>query len=268
MWAVVFPLTLLALVIVFVMAIAKQRSFEEPAKAPPAQQNPTEQARADIRSTENKKVEPTPVPAPQTPTEIIAAAVSSFQTGNIERANNLLARVDLDKAGSQLGWELAGLLSENAKNRDEAIKIYSRGISAVPTASLYYRRALLNSVNEDPELAMKDFDEAIRRAPTDIVISNERLLFLIRIGRSMQVREEMENNSRNPGKTDASNWIFAKCALAMEDGNYKLAAELLAEARRAVDPRIFELILKNTAISSHMAHPEVMPFYIRNISPK
>lgn len=266
MWAVVLPLTLLALAAVGIMAMAKQRSFEEPVKASPAQQNPAENARADIRPAEIKKANPTP--EPQTPTEIIAAAVSAFQTGDFARANNLLARVELDKAGSQLGWELAGLLSENAKDREEAVKIYSHGISSVPTASLYYRRALLNRENEDPELAVKDFDEAIRRAPTDVVISNERLLFLIRIGRSKQVREEMDNNSRNPGKTDASNWVFAKCALAMEEGNYDRAAQLLAEAKRAVDPRIFELILKNTVISSHMAHREVMPFYIQNISPK
>ncbi len=264
MLAVVLPLTLLALAGVGIMVIVKERSFEEPVQAPPAQQKPT----VEIRPAEIKKAEPTPAPEPQTPTEIIAVAVSAFQTGNFERANNLLSRVDLEKAGAPLGWELAGLLSENAKDDKEAYRIYSRGISSMPTASLYYRRALLNRDNGDQELAMKDFDEAIRRAPTDIVISNERLLFLIRIGRGKQAREELETSSRTPGRAEASNWIFAQCALAMEDGNYKQAAVLLTEAKQAVDPRIFEMILKNTVISSHMAQPEVMPFYIRNIGPK
>lgn len=263
MLAVVLPLTLLALVGVGVMAIVKQRSFEESVQATPAQRKPAEKAAPASGPAEIKKAEPSP--PPQTPTETIAAAVSMFQTGNFERAGTLLSGVDLDKAGSSLGWELAGLLSENSRNREEAYKIYSRGISATPSASLYYRRALLSRGNGDPEPAMRDFDEALHRAPADIVISNERLLFLIQIGRGQQARGELE--IRNPGKQDASGWIFALAALAMEDGHYGRAAQLLAEAKRAVDPRIFELILKNTVLSSHMSHPEVMPFYIRNIGP-
>jgi hypothetical protein len=54
----------------------------------------------------------------------------------------------------------------------------------------------------------------------------------------------------------------------MQDGNYARAAQLLTEAKRAVDPRLFEMTLKNTVLSSHLAHPEGMPFPIRNISPK
>lgn len=265
MWAIALPLTLLALVVVVLIAIAKQHSFEESTATPRAQPSPTQKDTAKRRPAEIEKAES---PPPQTPTEIIAAAVSSFQTGNVELSNKLLAAVDLDKAGSSLGWELAGLLSENANNREEADKIYSHGIVAVPTAGLYYRRALLNRETGDPEVVLKDFDAAIHRAPADIVISNERLLFLIRIGRGRQVHEELEKFHGNPGKADARSWIFAQSALAMEDGNYARAAQLLTEAKRAVDPRIFEMMLKNTVISSHMTHPEVMPFYIRNISPK
>jgi len=268
MWAVVLPLTLLALAVVGIMAVIKMRSFEEPTEPRQARHMPEGIAKAESHPAGIRKAVPTPTPAPKTPTEIISAAVSSFQTGNYELATSLLASVDLDKDGSSLGWELAGLLSENVKNREEAYKIYSRGISMAPSASLYYRRALLNRENGEPEAAVKDFESAIQRAPADIVISNERLLFLIRIGRGRQVQEELKRFTASPGKADARSWIFAQSALAMEDGHYARAAQLLAEAKRAVDPRIFEVILKNTVISSHMAHPEVMPFYIRNISPK
>jgi len=262
MLVLVLPLTVLALAGVTVLAISKQRSIEESVETPTPQQKPA----GKIRPAEIKKASPTPAPEPETPTGIIAAAISSFQTGNFERARTLMAGVDLEKAGSSLGWELAGLLSENAKNKEEACRIYSRGIVTVPTASLYYHRALLNRENTDPEPAMKDFNEALRRAPMDIVISNERLLYLIQIGRGEQVRGELEN--RHPGTLDASAWIFAQSALAMEDGHYERAAQLLTEAKRAVDPRIFELILKDPVMARNMTRPEVMPFYIRNIGRK
>lgn len=269
LWVIVIPLMLLALAGVGILMVLKLRSFDKEKARPPLPPNPPAQASPESRPSnirkEDKKEEPTPTPLPENPSEIIALAVIALQSGKLEDAQALIEKVDLDKAGSSLGWELSGLLKESAGDKKSAHDIYSRGIAATSAANLYYHRAVLNRESGAFEQAAEDFDQAAKRNTTDIVISNERLLFLIQIGRGRQASEEIEQLNARTKKAGTNGWIFAQCGLALTEGDYQRGGQFLASAKQVVDPRIFEQMLKNTVISSHMTQPEIMPFYIRNM---
>ena len=187
----------------------------------------------------------------------------AFRAGDLRRAQNLLDEADLSRAGSPLGWELAGLLQEQSGRKAGALDFYSRGIAAGPSEGLYYRRALLYRASDDLELALADMDRALAISPVDIVISNERLLLLVQLGRKEQVSKEL--NALNSLGIDARGRIFALSGIAMENKEFSQGASLLAAGKKSVPPQVFEQMLKNPVIFRHQARPEIIPFYISNL---
>jgi len=204
-------------------------------------------------------------PPSDTPDKIIRDAILAFKSGEKDRAGQLLARVDLAKAASPPAWELAGMLKAAAGDSAAAMEIYSRGIASNPSEGLYYRRAILHRDAGEFDLALDDMDRATARPPVHALLSNERLLLLIQMGRQDQARAELQ--SLNARKADSAGWIFGLCGMALDNGEYAEASRLLAAAKLSADPAVFQQILKNPALSRHQARPELMPFYFSNLSP-
>ena len=190
-------------------------------------------------------------------------AVSAFQAGDIVEARKLLAAADLDRAGSSFGWELAGLLKEQEGKMIDAMDFYSRGIAATPAEGLYYRRAILRRARGEFELALGDMDHAAALSPADIVVTNERLLLLVQMGRKEQAAREL--NAMNSYATDAKGRIFALIGIALENGDYSQGASLLELGKKSVPPQVFEQMLRNPVLSRHQTRPEILPFYISNL---
>jgi len=200
---------------------------------------------------------------PDSPEKIIKKAVSSFLSGEKDRAKQLLARVDLAQAASPPAWELAGMLKEDAGDSRGAMEIYSRGIAAAPSEWLFYRRAILHRASGEFDLALDDMDRATASPPVHHLLSNERLLLLIQMGRQDQARAELQAlNARN---AEPAGWIFGLCGMALQDGKYQEAGRLLASGKQSADPSVFQQILKNPVLSRHQARPELMPFYFSNL---
>jgi len=208
---------------------------------------------------------PTPTPTPRTgPRESIEGAILAFKSGDLEGARRLLAEVNLNRAGSPFGWELAGLLKEREGDKKAALDFYSGGIAATPSEGLHYRRALLLRESGAFDLALRDMDRAMALAPSDIVLSNERLLLLIQMGRKKQVGEELK--ALDILGSEVGGRIFALCGIAMENGEFSRAGNLLAQGKNAVTPQVFDQMLKNPVLSRYQTQPQILPFYISNLS--
>ena len=200
---------------------------------------------------------------PDSTEKIVKKALSSFLSGDKGRARQLLAGVDLAQAASPSAWELAGMLKEDAGDSRGAMEIYSRGIAAAPSEWLFYRRAILHRASSEFDLALDDMDRATATPPAHHLLSNERLLLLIQMGRQDQARAELQAlKARN---AEPSGWIFGLCGMALQDGEYQKAGRLLASGKQSVDPSVFQQILNNPVLSRHQAHPEIMPFYFSNL---
>ena len=195
----------------------------------------------------------------------IKAAVVAYMSGDRQAARDLLAGIDLIKAGSAPAWELAGLLKEFDGDRKAAGDYYSRGIALTPTAGLYYRRAVLRRTAEDFPRALEDMDRAVDMASENLAFTNDRLLLLIQMGRKAQAGSEMKALSDCGGAS--SRWMFGFCGMALEKGDYRQAANLLANGKKTVPPEVFEQMLKNPVISRHQSRPELMRFFFTNLPP-
>jgi tetratricopeptide (TPR) repeat protein len=206
---------------------------------------------------------PPPEESPDTPDKIVKDAILAFKSGEKDRASQLLAGVDLAQAASPPAWELAGMLKADAGDRQAAMEIYSRGIAAAPSEGLFYRRAILHRDIGELDLALDDMDRATARPPVHALLSNERLLLLLQMGRIDQARAELQAlNARN---ADPAGWIFGLCGMALQNGEYQQAGRLLASAKQSADPAVFQQILNNPALSRHQFRPELMPFYFSNL---
>ena len=207
--------------------------------------------------------EATPGAAPAAPDKRIENAVLAFRTGDRDGARKLMAGVDLDKAGMAPGWELAGLLAERDGNKKAAADFYSRGIAAVPSVGLYYRRAALHRANGEFDPSLDDFNRAIALDPSDIVLSNSLLLLLIQMGNKKQATEEMK--ALNDLGTDGGGRLFALCGVLLEGGEFTQAASVLEAGKKVVPREIFEQMLNDPVLSRHQGRPQIMPFYIINL---
>jgi len=203
---------------------------------------------------------------PDSPDKIIKKAIRAFLSGEKDRAKQLLAGVDLAQAASPLAWELEGMLKEDAGDNRAAMETYSQGIAAAPSEWLFYRRANLHRASGELDLALEDMDSATATPSVHYLLSNERLLLLIQMGRLDQARAELEAlDARN---AEPSSWIFGLCGMALQNGDYEKAGRLLASGKQSVDPSIFQQILKNPVISSYQTRPELMPFFFSNLPKK
>ena len=205
----------------------------------------------------------TPSAMPDALGKRIEEAVLAFRTGDSDGARKLLEGIDLEKAGVSAGWELAGLLKERGGDKKAASERYSRGIATVPSEGLYYRRAILRRENGEFDLALDDLNQALVLAPADILLSNDRLLLLIQMGHKQQASEEIK--ALNALGTDGSGRVFALCGLLLEDGEYAQGASVLEACKKVLPPHVFDQMLKNPILSRHQGHPEIMPFYIKNL---
>ena len=204
--------------------------------------------------------------APDSPDKITKKAIRAFLSGEKDRAKQLLAGVDLAQAASPLAWELEGMLKEDAGDNRAAMETYSQGIAVAPSEWLFYRRANLHRASGEFDLALEDMDRATAIPSVHALISNERLLLLIQMGRQDQVRAELQ--ALDARKAEPSSWIFGLCGMALQDGDYQKAGRLLASGKQSVDRSIFDQILKNPVISRYQTRPELMPFFFSNLPKK
>ncbi len=188
-----------------------------------------------------------------------------FSEGNPDAARRVLLQVDLERANSAEGWELAGMLEEAVGNNLSAMTQYTRGLAIRPSASLYWHRAHLLRQRGDFAPAMKDLDLAAAAAPRDITISNERLLLMVQAGLADQANAEIKTLRERGGTDNAAAWIFGLCGVALQNGEYSEAKKILDVAKASVPPQIFDRLLKDPAIVRHMARPEITAFYLSNL---
>ena len=195
----------------------------------------------------------------------IEEAVAAFKAGDNLEAARLLEKIDLAKANSAPAWELSGMLKEAAGDKPGAMDCYSRGIAAAPSEGLFYRRAVLYRAEGRLESALGDLTSATSRPPVHMLLSNERLLLLIQMGRQEQVRREIDDAILHGSSPDGR--CFALAALALESGNFPEGARLLALARQSVAPVIFQQVLLGPVFVRYQSEPAVMRFYFGNTSP-
>ena len=210
-------------------------------------------------------VAPLPLlPTKPTTAELVNKAKKAYESGDAERALFGLAKIDLSKAHSPVGWELAGLLREKEGDQTGAFEAYSKGISSNPSADLFYRRALVYRAWQNLPAALGDLDAANRMDPHDPLYTNERYLLLIQMGLKDKVRAELTGFITSGVRTDTKEWIFALAAIALENAQYDDATETLAACRDAFSSGLFVKILKNPVMQRYQARPEIFPFYINN----
>ena len=195
----------------------------------------------------------------------VEAAVAAFKAGDNAEAARLLEKIDLAKANSAPAWELSGMLKEASGDKPGAMDCYSRGIAAAPSEGLFYRRAVLYRTQGMLESALADLTSATSRPPVHMLLSNERLLLLIQMGREDQVRREIDDGILHSSSPDG--WCFALAALALEAGNYPEGARLLALAKQSVPPGVFQQVLLSPVFIRYQSEPAVMRFYFGNTSP-
>jgi len=188
-----------------------------------------------------------------------------FLAGDLDAARRVLLQVDLGRAQSAEGWELAGMLEESVGNSRSALTQYTRGLAIRQSGSLYWHRAHLLRQRGDFAPAMKDMDLAASLAPNDITISNERLLLMVQAGRADQANAEIKALREHDGTRNAGAWIFGLCGVALQNGEYSEAEKLLAVAKESVPPQIFDRMLKDPVLVRHMARPEITAFYLSNL---
>lgn len=205
--------------------------------------------------------------APESPDKIIQKALRCFLSGNSDGAARLLAEIDIDQAGYPPGWELAGMLKESAGDSAGAMELYSRGIAAAPSEWLFYRRGILHRNSGEFDAALEDMDRAVALPPVPPLISNERLLLLIQMGRPAQAVAEIQAAIKD-GATNSGGWIFALCGIALQNGDYQKAEKMLATGKPGMDPSEFHQILKNPVLARHQGRKELMPYYFSNIPKK
>lgn len=205
---------------------------------------------------------------PDGPEEKIDKAILAFSSGDVDGARKLLSEVDLQHHGSAAAWELAGLLKQADGDSKAAMNLYTQGLALSPSERLYYRRALLYRENGDLRHALEDLNKAAAHAPNDIMISNERLLLLVQIGRKDLADKELKALNARDAQSDPGGWIFALCGVALENGEYDKAGRLLGLGKKAVPAEVFEQMLKNPVISRQQTRPEILPYYIRNLPPQ
>jgi len=85
------------------------------------------------------------------------------------------------------------------------------------------------------------------------------------MGRREQASKEL--NSLNTLGTDARGRIFALCGIALENDNFSQGADLLSLGKKSVPAEVFEQMLQNPVISRYQTRPEIVRFYISNLTP-
>ncbi|MFZ4778099.1 MAG: tetratricopeptide repeat protein [Terrimicrobiaceae bacterium] len=195
----------------------------------------------------------------------IDEAVRHFLEGDLKAARGVLLRVDLEKARSAEGWELAGMLEEAAGKRESALAQYTKGLTIRQSGALYYHRARLLREQGDLASAMTDMDLAAARAPMDILISNERLLLMVQAGLVNQANAEIKKLRENGGSGSSGAWLFGLCGIALQNGEYSEARKILDVVRPSVPSKIFDRMLKDPVLVRHMARPEITAFYLSNL---
>jgi tetratricopeptide (TPR) repeat protein len=218
------------------------------------------------RSAEVAASEPSASPAPTPgPKELFANAKTAYADGDLDGAREIMKTIDLPQLALPSAWELAGLLQSDAGHQKAAIEIYTRGLAAGPSAELFYRRGLLYRDAGDFDRALEDLGRATRLWPTDIAISNQRLLLLIQMGRQDQVREEILARTTTGVPAAPNEWIFGLCGVALEKGQYAEAEVLLANAQKSMNRKTFQLLLGNPVISRYQNRPEILRFFFTNL---
>lgn len=197
--------------------------------------------------------------------EKISGALRHYQAGDLDSARRVLIQVDLENECSAEGWQLAGMLEEAVGNSRSALALYTKALAVTPSAALYLHRARLFRQRGDYVPAMSDMELAANRAPTDIAISNERLLLLIQAGCEGKASAEIKRLRELAGSGNADGWIFGLCGLALQNGEYLEAQKILSVAEASVPSQIFERMLKDPVIVRHMSRPEITAFYLKNL---
>lgn len=245
------------------LAAAPAREIVTLEKATPEVRRPL----LEIEEPETKAPQTTPTPPPGSLGSLISQAQSAYVSGDREKARALMAKVDLNNANSPLGWEMAGLLQADAGKTQEAEEIYSKGILATPSASLHYRRALLLRDKGLYDNALADFEKAVELSPRDIVISNERYLLLVQMGREAQVRKEITDELSSGVASKKNAWIMGLCGVALENGQYQEAAAMLDYARNALNPGTFHELLNNPVLLRYQNRPEIFQYFLEATAP-
>lgn len=210
------------------------------------------------------EIEPARVDLPESPHKVIETAIHLSQAGNLAGAKKVLLRVDLEKANSAEGWELAGALMAAEGRTEAALSLYDKAIAIRPSSSLYYRRAHLLREHGDFDLALKSMELALALAPGDVFLSNERLLLLVQSGRK-EIANDLIQALREQGSPGSSSpWILGLCGVALENGEFSEAKKTLSAGQAALAPEVFNQLLSNPVIVRHVSRPEISPFYFRN----
>jgi len=211
---------------------------------------------------------PPPPGEEESPQKRTEKALHAYVDGNIEEARRLLAGINLERTKSSMAWELAGLIEAASGNPQAAEDKYDLGLALAPSAGLYYRKFLIAREKGNYDQALKSIENAAELAPRDVVVSNERLLLLIQMGRKEQVRTEITTPLSAGIKTDKRAWIFALAGLALEQGDTSEAAKMLAFGQKALDEAAFRQILNNPVLARYQNDPKIFPFYLVSTKPK
>lgn len=255
-WVLVIPLLIILLPgLVFLLYISQT-------EAPPTQTQEVSAITAEppIDTPAGGLEEP---PADPTAPWISAAEKACLANDKASAANLLQARSPTPE-DSVLLWELTTRLQALVGDTNGAMETCRRGIRNAPSQGLHYQMALLLRQQGKLEPALEELNQALSLAPGDAVLSNQRYLLLLQMGKDEQVRGEITAQISTPLPPPANAWIMGVAGLALQKGQYAEAAQLLEQARQVMDAPTFQRLLESPVLSRHQNQPEIFPFFIRN----
>jgi tetratricopeptide (TPR) repeat protein len=185
--------------------------------------------------------------------------VVAYQMHDPERAREHLRRALAETQNVASAHGLLGVIAAQEKNYDEAFASFRLACEAAPgdpQPFFNWSEALREAGR--PAEALPLLRKAVQRRPDDPLFALKWRLARIEAGQTEGLREEASEQLRlDPPSAD---WIMTAAALAMSDGRWDTATNLLSQARQIMGAQLFAGVLQDRFFSAFRGRPDLRVF--------
>lgn len=166
--------------------------------------------------------------SPETPTEAVHLGRVLMRIGDVDTMLPILEKALMRNAASAEGWAILGRAHLKKEHTNLAISALNQSLALEPkqSSTLALRGSLLRKIG-DLDGALADYERAHRLEPSSPVLSYERGLVLLQLGRINEAESMLETAARKLSTHVTLELLHASCAYAI--GEYEKAAQSLRE---------------------------------------
>lgn len=160
-------------------------------------------------------------------------------------------------------WHALGWVQERNGDLDGALAAYGKAIDAqfLPSHT-HLKRASIHRAKGHFAEAIRDLEASIRLDPSGTVAPNLLLITRLQNGDTPAVRRTIGTFESSGVVANADQFLLAKAALALQDGDPAAAARALTALRASIPPALFATLMQDRFFDPYRTEPELQAFLI------